>query len=309
MAWDTLVRRSILITPLLDREAVADSWRHGADAVALDLEGLPESAKEEGRTRVRVSLDLARQGGAEIFVKIDRDQTFADIEASAWPGLTGIMLPSPETPADISKVGAMLEEIERRHGIASGALQIVLLVGTAKGIWNIRELLSASHRVSSVAIDEIQLCVGLGIMPEDDCDAFGYAKGRLIIEATAARVHVVGTSHPLGARPRLLEAPEIHRLVERGRNMGFKGVLCPHPSWVKPCNQAFTPTHEQIDYYGEVRRLFAEGVARGTAAVPLNGRMIDVPVDERAKLMIALSERCRKREAEKAAALTTTEVA
>ena len=87
--------------------------------------------------------------------------------------------------------------------------------------------------------------------------------------------------------------------------MGFAGVMCPDPSWVESCNRALTPSDERLEFYRDTRRLFAEGIARGTAAIPYPGTtmMIDVPVDERARLTLALWERCAARDAEKRAAL------
>ncbi|MGH8058102.1 MAG: hypothetical protein ACREOH_12850, partial [Candidatus Entotheonellia bacterium] len=58
-----------------------------------------------------------------------------------------------------------------------------------------------------------------------------------------------------------------------------------------------------VAYYTKVREVFAEGVARGTAAVPLDGKMIDVPVDEWAKAVLHLAALCQAREAEKQGAL------
>ena len=66
-----------------------------------------------------------------------------------------------------------------------------------------------------------------------------------------------------------------------------------------PLNAVFSPTEEQVSYYTEVRRVFAEGVARGTAAVPFQGRMIDVPVDEWAKDVLRRAVSCRERDRRK----------
>ena len=97
---------------------------------------------------------------------------------------------------------------------------------------------------------------------------------------------------------------EVYRFALRSKNLGFAGVICPDPSWVEPCNRALTPSEDQLEQYRETRRLFAEGVAQGTAAVPYPGTtmMIDVPVDERARLMLERWELCAARDAEKAAA-------
>jgi citrate lyase subunit beta/citryl-CoA lyase len=304
------VRRSILLVSPLDRDGVAGSWRHDADAVALDLAGcVPSHLRAEARRLVRDSIEMAGRGGAEVFARIDAAVAYADLEAAAWPGLAGAILQGAETEGQIQDVAAIMTDLERRRGLPSGTLQIVLLLGTAQAVWDVGALISASPRVCSAGLDATGLCRNLGIMPREDFDPFLFASGRLVIECTAAGAQPIGISHPLSVVPRLLPAEEIERLASRGRNMGFKGAICPHPSWVAPCNRAFTPALEQIEYYREVRRVFAAGIAQGRAAVPLDGRMLDVPVDERAKQQIALWERCQKRDAEKAAALAAQTVA
>jgi citrate lyase subunit beta / citryl-CoA lyase len=95
-------------------------------------------------------------------------------------------------------------------------------------------------------------------------------------------------------------------MATMARNLGFKGALCPHPSWIEPVNAAFSPTAEQVAYYTKVREVFAEGVARGTAAVPLDGKMIDVPVDEWAKVVLHLAALCQARDEAKQQALRRT---
>lgn len=299
-----IVRRSILRIPALDRAAIADSWRHGADAVIIDLNLEPGSvAREQARHTLHESVLTASRGGAEVFVAVDTSVAHADVDGAAHSGLTGVVLRGADTPSALQEVAAALSDVERRHGIPSGSLQIMLLMGTPGAVWQIRTLIAASARITSVGLDYSALCGALGIMPREDFDPFLYAAGRLVIECTAARVQPIGISHPLSVLPHVLPAAEIERLVARSRNTGFKGAICPDPSWVEPCNHAFTPALEQVEYYREVRRVFAEGIAQDRAAVPLGEQMLDVPVDERAKKQLGLWERCQQRDAEKAAAL------
>jgi citrate lyase subunit beta/citryl-CoA lyase len=301
---EDLVRRSLLRVPVHDRDAVADSWRHGADAVVLDLgDGAGSPAREAVRALLRDAIAAAGRGGAEVFVQIDKSVVDADLAAAVWPGLTGIVLPCVESPAEVQDAAATLETLERSHGLAPRSAQLIILLGSAAGVWGIRELLGADARVSSAGLDATALCRSLGIIPREDFDPLQYAAGRLVVECTAARVQPIGISHPLDVLPRLLDPDKIERLAQRGRNTGFKGAICPDPSWVEPCNRAFTPTPEQIEYYREVRRVFAEGIAQDRAAVPLGEQMLDVPVDERAKKQIALWERCQQRDLEKTVAV------
>src|SRR5579883_2133753 len=300
----SLVRRSVLVVPILHAESVRRAWSHNADAVMLDISGVPEPERRRARSLLPEAILTAARGGAEVFVRIGKEVAYADVTAAALPGLAGVALPDAESPEDVAEVDAMLRERERIEGIPGGRLEIFLLLSTARGVWNIRQLLRASERVSAAALDEPALCRSLGVMPSDEFDALTFGRGRLIVETLAITRLPVGMGHPLAARPRQLTEEELFHAATDARNVGFKGALCPYPSWVEPCNRAFTPTDEQVEYYREVRRTFAEGVARGTAAVAFaGGQMIDVPVDERAKLGIDLWERCRKRDREKAAAL------
>jgi citrate lyase subunit beta/citryl-CoA lyase len=274
--------------------------------VVLDLaDSVPDGDKPRARDTIKAALPLAARGGAEVFVRINKALAYADIAASAWPGLRGVVFTGAETGAEVADIAATLTEFERQRGIAVGTLSIIVLLDSGKGVWNIRQIITASPRVCSVGLDEGNLCRHLGIVPTPGFDPFVYAKGRVIIEGRAAKRQPVGISHPAGLFPHVDDAEERHRLALRSKNMGFAGILCPHPAWVEPCNRALTPTSERLEFYRETRRLFAEGVARGTAAIPYPGTtmMIDVPVDERARITLALWERCAARDAEKAAAL------
>ena len=175
------------------------------------------------------------------------------------------------------------------------------LLGTPRGIWNVREIVNASARVACAAIDEVRLCRSLGIVPprvrcaelQSRANDRGDAGGR---EAAA------GHRHPLGAWPRKWTKPSCCKWPIVPGTQASK-VRCAHFRPGSARATAFTPSDEQVAYYRAMRKAFAEGVARGTAAVPFpGGRMIDVPVDERARLVIDWWERCQRRDAEKAAA-------
>jgi len=297
----TLVRRSVLRVPLAEHSAVGDAWRHNADAIDLIL----SDDVSEDCQRLPAAIGAAAKGGAEVFVEIDKRRAYAQLKAAVGPGLTGVLVPGVETARDVDDVAAILNDREQEVGLFIGDLEILPLIGTARGIWNVREVVNAGQRVKCAAIDEVRLCQSLGIVASDDFDPLSFSRGRLIVETLAAVKLPLGIGHPLGARPRDVAEAELSRVAERARNSGFKGALCPFPTWVPACNAAFTPTDEQVEYYRQVRKAFAEGVARGTAAVPFpGGRMIDVPVDERARLVIDWWEQCRRRDAEKASAMT-----
>ena len=299
-----LVRRSNLMVPVTNARFVQGAWRHGSDAITLDLEdGVAPALKAEARGLVRDAVTTAGKGAAEVFVRVNKGFLEADVEASAWPGLAGIMLPRVESPEDVIEASEVLSSAERRRGIEPGTLQLILLLESANAVWRVREIITAGERVCQVGLDESDLSASLGISPLPEYDPYVYARGRLAVEATAAGVQPVGVAHPLGALPRLLPDDEMLKIATDSKNLGFKGIICPHPSWIASVNTAFTPTESQVDFYTQVREVFAQAIAAGTAAVPFAGRMIDVPVDEWAKVVLATAAACRSKDAEKQTAL------
>ena len=296
------------MVPVTDADMVSQAWRHNADAITLDLEdGVVAARKAEARGLVKEAIAPCSQGAAEVFVRVNKPFLQADLEASVWPGLRGIMLPQVESAARITEAAEIVTTLERQRGIGVGSLCFIVLLESARAVWDIRAIITASARVTQVGLDENDLAGDLGIAPLPEYDPFVYARGRLAVEATAAKVNPVGMAYPLSVQPREAPQSEIHTLATKARNLGMKGVICPHASWVGPVNAAFTPTAELVAYNRRVREAFAAGVAAGTAAVPLDGKMIDVPVDEWAIVVLATAEACAARDAEKRAALTAME--
>ena len=297
----TFVRRSHLMVSVLDSEAVAASWTRGADAVILDLGADDRPA---ARRALGDAVSVAAKGGSETFALVESAFVHADASAAVVPDLSGVAFLGAKSGADIERLDALLTDLERERGVPPGALRIIVLLDSGAGVWNIREIIRASPRVCSVGLDEAGLRRDLRIARDADFDPFEYAKGRVIIEARAWKVQPVGMAHPYGEPPEFDDDAEMARLALRAKNLGFAGAICPRPSWVAHCNRAFAPPEDKLEFYRETRRLFAEGVARGSAAVPYPGTtmMIDVPVDENARVNLELWDLCAEREAEKAAA-------
>jgi citrate lyase subunit beta / citryl-CoA lyase len=298
------VRRSNLMVPMTVQPFVEKAWRYNADAITLDLEdGVPLAHKTAVRSGLREAITLAGRGGAEVFVRVNKPFLAADLAAAVWPGLTGVMLPKVDAGADVVEAADLLTALERQRGLEIGSLQLIVLLESALGVWNVRDIVTVSPRVTQVGLGESDLCRNLGLTATAEEDPLVYARGRVVIEGIAAGVQPIGMAFPLSLTPRLLPEKDVLQLATTARNLGFKGAICPHPTWIKPVNAAFSPTTEQVSYYTKVREVFAEGVARGTAAVPLDGKMIDVPVDEWAKVVLHLAALCQARDEVKRQAL------
>ena len=308
------IRRSYLVVSPLDEPAVERAWTHNADAITLDLHSLPAAQKGRARARIREQLAGLSRGGAEAFVSISQAHLHADAEAAVWPGLAGLLIAHPERAEQVQEADEVVAELEKRHGVESGSVEIVVLLGTAKGVWNIREIITASSRITTVGLDESHLLMDLELLPSPEEDPLEFfIRGRIILEAAGIPaelhghhgVYRLGLGYPLSSFPRVnATADEVRTAAKDGKELGFNGALCWAPEWVEPCNLGFTPTDEEVAYHQSVREAYTAAVAMGRGAMAFEGgKFVERPVDELAKKILALRDQCDQRDAEKSAAL------
>ena len=75
--------------------------------------------------------------------------------------------------------------------------------------------------------------------------------------------------------------------MRRSRRLGFVGASCIHPLQVSVLNEEFAPAAEEVDQARRMVAVYDAALAAGTGAVQFEGKMIDVPVVERAKAVLA----------------------
>ena len=75
--------------------------------------------------------------------------------------------------------------------------------------------------------------------------------------------------------------------VARARRLGFGGKLCIHPRQVDTINCGFAPTESERAW---ARRILGATEESGAGALQLDGELVDRPVIERARSILAQAE-------------------
>jgi citrate lyase subunit beta/citryl-CoA lyase len=299
------IRRSLYTLSVDDPALAEKAYAAWADAIILSLVKHPEvNWQEDLAQRMPAAIHAAARGGAEVFVRIDRRFAEAEIPATVFSGTTGIVVTHVTSARDIAAIAACLGTLETTRGIEAGRLEIDVEVDNAAAVWHALDIARAHERFGAFILNESALCEDLGIQssPQLDFDPLEYVKSQLITVATSVGGQAVGMSYPLSLTRDDAGTDVVTKAVRRARDTGFKGALCPHAAWIKACNEGFRPSAEEAAYYARVIEVFAEGIKRGMASVPLDGRMLDVPVDLRAKLYRKWADRAAARDDEKAKA-------
>ncbi|MBM3340922.1 MAG: hypothetical protein FJY56_02255 [Betaproteobacteria bacterium] len=305
MPMPKCIRRSVYVLSMDDPRLGDKAYASWADAILLDWGKQPgHDWQADLKSRMPVAIGAVVKGGAEVFVRINAASALAELDAAVFSGLTGVVVKGVTSAQEIANIAQRLDTLEVTRGIAKGATAIDIEVDTAAAVWLSLDIARASERLGCFLLNEPVLCTALGMQttPMLEFDPLEYIKSQLITVAVSVGGMVLGMSYPLGLTEENAAEDVVKAAIKRARDTGFKGAVCPHPAWIKHCNDGFRPTEKEAETYIKMIELFADGIKRGMASVPMDGKMIDVPVDLRAKLYLKWALRAQARDDAKAKA-------
>jgi citrate lyase subunit beta/citryl-CoA lyase len=165
------IRRSTLILPVNIPRFVEKAYSRGADAIVLDLEdAVPLKEKESARKLIKESLPLAARGGAEVFVRVNKEPALflEDLRASVYPGLNGITFPKAESAEEVQELKDQVANREPERGFKPGEVELALLIESPRGLLNLEEIATASERVRSISLGPEDYCLERGVEPSGE---------------------------------------------------------------------------------------------------------------------------------------------
>jgi citrate lyase subunit beta / citryl-CoA lyase len=82
----------------------------------------------------------------------------------------------------------------------------------------------------------------------------------------------------------------LRKETETAKALGFQGKMCIYPAQVAVVNDVFSPTAAEVTYARKVVEAFHAAEAQGHASCTVDGKMIDYPLAERARRVLAGAE-------------------
>ncbi len=79
----------------------------------------------------------------------------------------------------------------------------------------------------------------------------------------------------------------------QGAQMGFDGKTLIHPGQIEPCNDAFSPSADEIEFAHRVIAAFDEGLAEGRGVITVDGKQIENLHVDNARRAIAIDATIR----------------
>lgn len=285
--------RSLLYVPVTSEKFVEKAHERGADGIKLDLEdSIALSEKPRARTMVRDAAKVVGKSGADVLVRVNRPwrMLMADLEASIWPEVGGICLPKVDSAELIEFVDEAVGELEIERGIEPGTTRYMVLIETPRGYANARAIAHASPRIDGITLGQEDFCAAMGMRTESSF-LIPYMQQ---IAVCAREAGVLPIGYP-GSIVDFTDLDAFRASAEKARALGFEGGSAIHPRQVDVLNQAFMPTEQELDWSEGVVAAYDKALAEGVGAVTYEGKMIDVPVVERGRHMLAIRDKIRAR--------------
>src|SRR5437016_3362276 len=223
--------------------------------------------------------------------------TVRDLEAVIGPGVDAVMLPKAESAQHVQLVAEMIDELEAERGLAPGTTKMLAMVETASAFFRIAEIAQAHPRLVALNLGAEDFALSAGILPE--AEGLFMPKQMCVFAARAAGIMPLGF---IGTVAEFHDLDAFRHTVRRSRRVGFVGASVIHPSQIQILNEEFRPSEAEVDHAERVVAAYDKALAGGIGAVTVDGKMIDVPIVERAKLLLERETAIAAREAKKRAA-------
>jgi citrate lyase subunit beta/citryl-CoA lyase len=280
--------RSWMFVPGHRQRMIDKALGLNADAIMLDIEdGVAPNEKDSARKNIAESLGREKRPGSPArYVRINaigHARMDADLEAVVRPGLEGLVCPKVDTPDEVHKVDAILNDREPKMKMEKGGVKLLIAIESPKGLLNAPAIAAASSRNVGIIFgaEDYGREIGLPAVREGEARDLIYARSAIVVAAASAHVQAVD-----GVWVDLNDGDGLLGFAKQSRQLGFSGMSCIHPSQVDAINTVFSPTPEEIEYCQKVLQAFEEANARGDGSIAFGGQLIDRPIVERARRAI-----------------------
>jgi citrate lyase subunit beta / citryl-CoA lyase len=285
--------RVALFAPGSNAKVMSKALSAGADAVILDLEdSVPIASKSVARDLVASVVDAwCGKPGPMIWLRINGSATpylAADLEIAVRPGVAAVMLPKAESVDEVERIAGLIGGHEAARGMKEGAVEVVLQIESALGIYRAFDLIKASGRVAATCLGGARdgdLQTDLGCSWSIEGTELMYARQKLLLDTRAAHDNV----HPLdGVFSDLVDEAGLAADTRLSSRLGYVGRTVIHPKQIGPVRAAYAVSANEAAYYRKVVSEFEAGEKQGIAAITVDGKLVDYAMLQRAKRVLEL---------------------
>ena len=278
------LRRSMLFLPGANAAMLSTAFIYRPDSIMFDLEDAV-SLREKDSARILVfhALQHPMYREIETVVRINPLNTpfgLKDLEAVIRAGVDVVRLPKTDTLEDIYELEGHIERIERACGREVGSTRVMAAIESAIGVINAVAIARCSPRLIGIALAAFDYVMDMQTERGDGTELF-YARCAVLHAARAAGIDAFDV-----VWSDINDEAGFLREVDLVRKMGFNGKSLINPRQIELLHNAYAPAQEEVDYSRRVIAAAEEGERNGLGVISLNGKMIDGPIINHARVVL-----------------------
>lgn len=288
-------RRSVLYMPGSNARALEKARTLSADALILDLEdAVAPDAKHVAREQVTAAVKAGGYGKREVVIRVNALSTpwgMEDFKAAADANPDAILVPKISSADDMNDIARALAQVG-----SGGRTSIWIMIETALSAFRLEQIAATAKD------DKTRLSVFvLGTNDYAKETRAKITRGRagfipfLANSVAAARAYGIDVID--GVYNDISDLEGLKEEAAQARDLGFDGKTIIHPSHIAPCNEAFSPSEEEVANARKVVAAFAQPENAGKGVLQIDGRMYEILHAEIARRTVAVADAIREREA------------
>jgi len=280
------VRRAQLYIPGDDLHKIEKGAALDVDSLILDIEdGVALSQKEAARQTIVQALHTLDFGRSERLVRInavDSGYEEDDLDTVLQGHPDGIVIPKVERSEHVHFISERIGDFERGQGWQTGAIRLLVLIETARGVVNLKEIAASDDRLDALIFGQYDLASSLGATNTPEGREVFYARSALVMHAAAYGLQALDSVYI-----DLHNFDGLQRETEQAMQMGYTGKQAIHPRQVEPITAVFTPGEETVAQAQRLVDAYREHQANGVGVFALDGKMVDTPILRAAENVLA----------------------
>ncbi len=281
-ADDVMLRRSLFGTPANAAGLVEKAVASDADEVFLDLEdSLAPSEKGSARAELCTTVKKHEWDETVLSYRINAIGTrwwYEDVISvlgAVGEQIDTIILPKVDTAAEVHTLSNLLEAVEINNGLEPGAIGVSVQIETAKGMTNVREILTAHDRLRAVIFGPGDYSTSIGAIGHSTSPStvypghyWHYPLSRLSHAAAAANLLAIG-----GPSTETDDIETFRQSCTYEQMLGYDGKIVIHPNQIRAANEVFAPTREDAKRANRIVERYDD--ADGSSIATIDGKVID----------------------------------
>jgi citrate lyase subunit beta / citryl-CoA lyase len=287
-------RRSVLYMPGSNARALEKARELPADGLILDLEdAVAPEAKTQARDAIAKALQNGGFGDREVLVRINGLDTrwwVEDLNAIVAVKPDAVLVPKISNPAQLQDLAARIVDMGTDPHI-----RVWAMMETPLAMLNVGE-------IAASALDSETRLAGF-VMGTNDLAKDTRARlvpGRapmlpwLMNCVAAARAY--GLDILDGVYNELGNAEGFAEECRQACDLGFDGKTLIHPKQIEPCNEAFSPSDDEVKTARKMIEAFDQPENENKGVIQIDGRMVERLHAEMARRTVAIADAIAKQQ-------------